>query len=141
MQYADKLQEEITRLARLSGLDLRAAGTVYYLEKSWAYRLTILVRSRNRLEVHYRSGKENSATIEIFMLRHCWAPLRLHIPYRSPLAGAELNEGENGFIVSDIQRYEEIVKLCNLMAKEIHSRHFEDEEVKLTIVIPEKTES
>lgn len=138
MQYADKLQQEITRLARLSGLDLRAVGANYYLDKAWVYHLVILVRSENRIEINYRIGKESSVALEIFTLDNRWAPLRWHTPYESTVVGAELNDDETDFTVSDIRRYEEVVRLCNSMAKEIHSRHFEDEDVKLSIFMSEK---
>ncbi len=137
MKYADKLQQEITRLARLSGLDLRAVGADYHLDKG-VFHLVILIRSENRIEIKYCIGNAGSAVMEFFTLDDRWAPLHHNMPRQSSIVGAELNDDETGFIVSDIERYEESVKICNLMAKEIHSRHFEDEEVKLTIFKPEK---
>lgn len=138
MQYADKLQQEITRLARLSGLDLRAVGANYYLDKAWVYHLVILVRSENRIEINYRIGKESSVALEIFTLDDRWAPLRWHKLYESTVVGAQLNDDRTGFTLSDTGRYQRVVRFCNSMGKEIHSRHFEDEDVKLTIFKPEK---
>lgn len=138
MQYADKLQQEITRLATVCGLDLQTVGANYYLEKLHVYHLAVLVRSENRIAVVYRNSIGSVIFMEIFVTPHGWVPLSNHVIGEEPVIGAESDDSGNGFKIRDAKRYEYLTHICNAAAKEIHSRHFEDEDVKLTIFKPEK---